>query len=58
MESAATVLGLAQHLPEREVVALPPGDRPPRAMSEWRTVGIGLPDALPGAACRCGTPRA
>ncbi|MDR1442671.1 MAG: hypothetical protein LBJ02_09875 [Bifidobacteriaceae bacterium] len=54
MESAATVLGLAQHLPEREVIALPPGDRLPRAMSEWHMVAIDLPDE--GRASQDGLP--
>jgi hypothetical protein len=54
MESAATVLGLAQHLPSQEVVALPSGERLPRAMSDWRSVGIDLPDA--GRALQDGLP--
>ncbi|MDR1188882.1 MAG: type IV toxin-antitoxin system AbiEi family antitoxin [Bifidobacteriaceae bacterium] len=54
MESAATVLGLAQHLPSREVVALTPGERLPRAMSDWRTVTFGLPGA--GRAVEDGLP--
>jgi hypothetical protein len=43
MESAATLLGLAQRLPEREVVALPPGTPRPKALSDWRAVAIDLP---------------
>jgi hypothetical protein len=43
MESAATVLGLAQHLPRREVVALPDGVALPKAMDDWRRVGLDLP---------------
>lgn len=45
MESAASVLGLAQRLPEREVVALPKPEALPKAMlGAWRSVGIQLPD--------------
>ncbi len=44
MESAASVLGLAQRLPDREVVALPPAHRPPAALSDWRLVRLRLPD--------------
>ena len=54
MESAASVLGLAQHVPDREVVALPPGTPRPKALSEWRTVTVRVPavgievrDAMP-----------
>jgi hypothetical protein len=43
MESAASVLGLSQHLPEREVVGLPPGMTLPKAMSEWRSVTAAMP---------------
>ena len=44
MESAATLLGLAQHLPEHEVAALPPGTPRPKALSGWRIVAIDLVD--------------
>jgi hypothetical protein len=54
MESAATVVGLAQRLPSREVLALTPGQRLPRAMSDWRTVSVDLPDA--GRAAQDGLP--
>lgn len=55
MESSASVLGLAQRIPEREVVALPDGAIFPKALSgEWRCVrvempdeGVGLIDGLP-----------
>jgi hypothetical protein len=44
MESAASVLGFAQRLPEREVVALPPDVPPPKAFAgEWRVVTVVLP---------------
>ena len=43
MESAASVLGLAQHLPNREVVALPAGTARPKALSNWRRVSVDLP---------------
>lgn len=43
MESAASLLGLAQRLPAREVVALPPGAVMPRALAEWRRVAVALP---------------
>jgi len=43
MESAATLHGLAQRLPEREVVALPKGVPLPKAFADdWRSVGIDL----------------
>ena len=40
MESAASLLGLAQHLPVHEVVALPPGAPMPKALSQWRLVTV------------------
>jgi predicted transcriptional regulator of viral defense system len=44
MESAAAVLGLAQRLPEREVVSLPSRIEPPKAFAgEWRVVTLVLP---------------
>jgi hypothetical protein len=43
MESAASVLGLAQHLPDREVVSLPPSMSLPKALSEWRMVTAAMP---------------
>jgi len=46
MESAASVLGLAQRLPTREVVALPPNAPFPKALAgEWRYVRVELPEA-------------
>jgi hypothetical protein len=46
MESAASVLGLAQRLPEQEVVALPAGQAFPKALARaWRYVRIQLPEA-------------
>ena len=43
MESAASLLGLAQRVPEREVVALPPGRPVPKAFAdEWRAVTLEL----------------
>jgi len=46
MESAASVLGLAQRLPEQEVVALPEDEPFPKALAgEWRYVRIELPEA-------------
>lgn len=45
MESAASVLGLAQRAPEREVVALPHGIVPPKALAgDWRVVTLALPE--------------
>jgi len=45
MESAASVLGLAQRIPEREVVALPDDAIFPKALSrEWRYVRVEMPD--------------
>jgi hypothetical protein len=43
MESAATLLGLAQRLPGHEVVALPKGVARPSALSDWRQVAVELP---------------
>lgn len=44
MESAATLLGLAQRIPEQEVVALPDGERFPRALTgDWRYVRVAVP---------------
>jgi hypothetical protein len=46
MESAASVLGLAQRFPEQEVVALPAGQPFPKALTHaWRYVRIELPEA-------------
>ncbi len=46
MESAASVLGLAQRIPEQEVVALPPGEPFPKALAgQWRYVRSQLPAA-------------
>jgi hypothetical protein len=46
MESAASVLGLAQRFPEQEVVALPADEPFPKALAgEWRHVRIELPEA-------------
>lgn len=45
MESAASVLGLAQRVPEREVVALPHGVELPKALAgDWRVVTLVLPE--------------
>ena len=45
MESAASVLGLAQRLPEQEVVALPDEQPFPKSLvGAWRYVRIELPD--------------
>lgn len=45
MESAASVLGLAQRVPEKEVVALPKDQRFPKALDgQWRCVRLALPD--------------
>jgi AbiEi antitoxin C-terminal domain len=45
MESAASVLGLAQRIPEQEVVALPPKHPFPKALAgEWRYLHIELPE--------------
>lgn len=44
MESAASLLGYAQRLPEHEVVSLPSGVTPPKALAgEWRVVSIVMP---------------
>lgn len=44
MESSASLLGLAQRLPDREVVALPDEAVFPKAMSgQWRCVRINIP---------------
>ncbi|MCL2735662.1 MAG: type IV toxin-antitoxin system AbiEi family antitoxin [Propionibacteriaceae bacterium] len=43
MESAASLLGLSQHVPDREVVALPKTSALPKAMYEWRCVTVDLP---------------
>lgn len=45
MESAASVLGLAQRIPEQEVVALSESEPFPKAfVGEWRYVRIEMPD--------------
>lgn len=44
MESAASVLGLAQRLPRKEVVALPAQTRLPKALAhDWRAVHVAVP---------------
>lgn len=44
MDSAATLHGLAQRFPEREVLALPKGSNPPKAFArEWRAITTALP---------------
>lgn len=44
MESAASLLGLAQRLPEREVVSLPAGvDLPKALVGEWRRTSVLMP---------------
>lgn len=46
MESAASVLGLAQRIPEQEVVALPGGTAFPKALAvDWRYIQIELPNS-------------
>jgi hypothetical protein len=45
MESAASLLGWAQRPPDREIVALPPGWRLPKALSDWRMVTVATPAA-------------
>ena len=46
MESAASVLGLAQRLPTREVAALPPNAPFPKALAgDWRYVRVELLEA-------------
>lgn len=45
METAASLLGVAQRLPEQEVVALPAGQPFPKALAgDWRYVHIELPE--------------
>lgn len=45
MESAASVLGLAQRIPEHEVVALPDDEPFPKALAgDWRYVRVRVPD--------------
>lgn len=45
MESAASVLGLAQRIPEKEIVALPEGEPFPKALTgDWRHVHIHIPE--------------
>jgi len=48
MESAASLLGLAQRLPTSEVVALPPGVAMPKALVGWRRVAVVLPGSATG----------
>jgi len=43
MESAAVLHGLARYVPEREVLAIPRGNRVPKALRNWRVVSITLP---------------
>lgn len=43
MESSAVLLGLAGHVPEREVLAAPPGFRVSKALRDWRIVRLQLP---------------
>lgn len=44
MESTASVLGLAQRIPESEVLALPPNELPPKVFAgQWRVVRLALP---------------
>lgn len=46
MESAASVLGLAQRMPEREVVALAGGQALPKALAgEWRSITLELAES-------------
>jgi hypothetical protein len=45
MESAASVLDLAQRIPGQEVVALPEDEAFPKALTgDWRYVRVGIPD--------------
>lgn len=45
MESAASVLGLAQRIPEREVIALPRGLPFPKSLgADWRYVRVEMPE--------------
>lgn len=45
MESAASLLGLAQRIPDREIIALPDDAAFPKAMSgQWRCVRIEIPN--------------
>jgi hypothetical protein len=44
MDSAATLLGLAQHLPDNETIAAPSGTRIPKGLRGWRIVHITFPD--------------
>lgn len=43
MESAAVLLGLAGHVPEREALAVPPGFRVSAALRDWRVIQLRLP---------------
>lgn len=43
MESAAVLLGLAGHLPQQEVLAVPPGYRVSKALRDWRVISLSLP---------------
>ncbi|SHI58455.1 hypothetical protein SAMN02745244_00650 [Tessaracoccus bendigoensis DSM 12906] len=53
MESAASVLGLAQRIPEQEVMALPDDAVFPKALGgEWRRVHVELVDATARGRCR------
>ena len=44
MESAAVLLGFAQRLPQKDTVAIPPGESLPKALSTWRRVSISWQD--------------
>jgi len=44
MESAAVLLGLARHVPEREVLAVPQGFRVSPALRDWRVIQLDLPE--------------
>lgn len=45
MESSASLLGLAQRIPDREIIALPDDAALPKAMSgQWRCVRIEIPN--------------
>ncbi|MGE0139383.1 MAG: type IV toxin-antitoxin system AbiEi family antitoxin [Ilumatobacteraceae bacterium] len=43
MDSAAVLLGLAGHVPEREVLAVPRGFRVSTALRDWRIIQLQLP---------------
>ena len=44
MESAASILGLSQRVPDQEVINLPIGYMKPKALDAWRVVHLAVPD--------------